>query len=81
MKRTFVKRQIYEEFDRSIKMAKKYHLEFSQIQHNWFTHPSNLLGFGGRIVNYGDLLTKDKQGQTIVTTPQELKQQGYKEEK
>lgn len=81
MKHTFVKRQVYEEFDRSIKMAKKYHLEFSQIQHNWFTQASKFLGFGGHIVNYGDLLTKDKQGQTIVTTPQELKQQGYKEEK
>ena len=81
MKRTFVKRQVYEEFDRSAKMAKKYHLEFSQIQHNWFTHTSNLLGFGGHIGNYGHSPTKEKEGQTNVTTPQELKQQGYKEEK
>lgn len=81
MKRTFVKKQTYEEFDRSTKMAKKYHLDFNQVQHNWFTHATNIIGLGGHIVNYGDLLTKDKQGQTIVTTPQELKQQGYKEEK
>lgn len=81
MKRTFVKRQVYEEFDRSAKMAKKYHLEFNQVQHNWFTHTSSIIGLGGYIVHYGDLLTKDKQGQTIVTTSEKLKQQGYKEQK